>query len=133
LDGEQAMRIFKTKWFKRFARKESIADEQLCEAIERAESGLIDADLGDGLIKQRVARPGAGRSGGYRTIIAFRQGERAFFVYGFAKSSRANLRPDELDTYKQAAALLLAQPDDIIQTMLDDEQLFEVTCDAPNP
>ena len=65
------MRVFKTKWFRRFARKEKISDKTLCEAIERAEQGLIDADLGDNIIKQRIARPNEGRSGGYRTIIAF--------------------------------------------------------------
>ena len=62
------MEVFKTRWFARFARQERIADSSLREAIERAERGLIDADLGGGLIKQRVARPGRGRSGGYRVI-----------------------------------------------------------------
>ncbi len=74
------MRIFKIKWFVRFARKQSIDDALLCEAIARAENGSIDADLGSGLIKQRVARDGEGRSGGYRTIIAYWAGEKAFFV-----------------------------------------------------
>jgi hypothetical protein len=63
------MRAFKTKWFARFARQELIADASLWEAIERAERGLIDADLGGGLIKQRVSRHGKGRSGGYRVIV----------------------------------------------------------------
>jgi len=58
------VRIFKTKWLVRFARRQRIADISLAEAIERAERGLIDADLGGGLIKQRIARPYAGRSGG---------------------------------------------------------------------
>jgi hypothetical protein len=66
------VRILKNRWFQRFARKEAITDQALCGAVDRANQGLIDADLGSGLIKQRVARPGAGRSGGYRTLILFR-------------------------------------------------------------
>ncbi len=89
------MRIFKSRWFQRFARKEGIADAALCEAIVRAEKGQIDADLGGGVIKQRIARPGQGRSKGCRTIILFRRGAKAFFVYGFAKSRRANINDDE--------------------------------------
>lgn len=78
------MRIFKTRWMARFARKAGIDDALLVEAIDRAERGLIDADLGGGVIKQRVGRSGQGRSGGYRTLIAFRFGDLAFFIYGFA-------------------------------------------------
>ena len=80
------MRIFKSRWFQRFAQKEAITDVVLREAVARAEQGQIDADLGGEVIKQRIARPGQGRSKGYRTIIFFRRGVRAFFVYGFAKS-----------------------------------------------
>jgi hypothetical protein len=65
----------------RFARREQLGNDALLEAIERAERGLIDADLGGGLIKQRVAREGQGRSGGFRTIIGYRQGSRAVFLY----------------------------------------------------
>lgn len=68
----------------RFAGREGIAHASLRDAIARAEKGAIDADLGGGLIKQRVARPGKGRSGGYRTIIAYRRGDRAFFIYGLS-------------------------------------------------
>jgi hypothetical protein len=90
------MRVFKTRPFVRFAGRERIADATLCEAVRRADRGLIDADLGGGVIKQRIARPGQGRSGGYRSIVLFRRGERAFFAYGFAKNDRANIRHDEL-------------------------------------
>lgn len=70
--------------------------------------GLIDADLGGGLIKQRVARQGQGRSGGFRTIIAYRAGERSVFVYGFAKSDRANLNAHELAVYQRLAQTFLS-------------------------
>lgn len=72
------MRIFISKWFDRFMRKNDIDSLMLIDAINRAESGLIDADLGRGVIKQRIAREGQGRSKGYRTIVILRQAERAF-------------------------------------------------------
>ncbi|EDT5580287.1 type II toxin-antitoxin system RelE/ParE family toxin [Salmonella enterica subsp. enterica serovar Kokomlemle] len=70
MDG--IVRIFKNAWFERFARKQCITDRALHDAIERAEKGLIDADLGGGVIKQRVARQGQGKSGGYRTIVLYK-------------------------------------------------------------
>jgi DNA-binding transcriptional regulator YiaG len=90
------VKVFATKPMARFIRREKISSSSLIEAIHRAEAGLIDADLGGGLIKQRVARPGQGRSGGYRTIIAFRRSGRAVFLYGFAKNERDNITSDEL-------------------------------------
>jgi len=87
------LEIFKTRGLIRFVRRERIEDGSLREAIRRAERGVIDADLGGGLIKQRVARPGQGRSGGFRMMIAYRAGNRAVFLYGFAKSEQDNIGP----------------------------------------
>jgi hypothetical protein len=92
----------------RFARREGIANSILREAIERAEKGLIDADLGGGLIKQRVARAGKGRSGGYRTIVAYRRGHRAIFVFGFAKSRLENLASSDLQSARDIGATWLS-------------------------
>ena len=72
------MNIYLSAWFSRFARKEKISHQLLVDAVQRAEAGLIDADLGSGVIKQRVARPGEGRSKGYRTILLFRKSHRCF-------------------------------------------------------
>lgn len=105
------MRLFKNAWFEKFARKEGIADLDLRDAVARAERGLVDADLGSGLIKQRIARRNAGRSGGYRTIIIFRTGERAVFVFAFAKSSQANLSTHEEEVFRKAAKLVLGFSD----------------------
>lgn len=102
------MRVFKTKWFARFARQELISDASLREAIARAERGLIDADHGGGLIKQRVARQGQGRSGGYRVIFAYRAEGRAVFLLGFAKSERENISQDELVFLRELAENWLA-------------------------
>lgn len=105
------MRIFKNKPFARFARKARLSDATLRAAIGSASRGLIDADLGGGVIKQRIARAGGGKSGGFRTIILFRIGARAFFVHGFAKNEADNIRDDELAAFKLLAAELLAYDD----------------------
>jgi hypothetical protein len=86
------LRIFISRWFQRFSRKEGIAEAALRDAVDRAQRGQIDADLGGEVIKQRVARPGRGKSKGFRTIILFRRGARAFFIYGFSKAQRAKYR-----------------------------------------
>ncbi len=120
------MRIFKTKWFARYARRERIKDLSLREAVERAERGLVDADLGGSVIKQRVARPGKGRSGGYRVLIAFHSDARSVFLYGFAKSGRENIDTDELATLKEIAAGLLAADDTKIEQSIADGSLVEI-------
>jgi hypothetical protein len=84
----------------------------LCEAIERAERGLIDADLGGYVMKQRIARDGEGKSGGFRSIIFFKSGDKAIFVHGFEKSAKANLATDELKAYKAAAKIILKHSDE---------------------
>jgi hypothetical protein len=123
------MRIFKTRWFARFARHERIADKSLREAIARAELGLIDVDLGGGLIKQRVARKGQGRSGGYRMIIAYRVKDRAVFFYGFAKSDRENLNQNELLTARKVAADFLATDADGLAMAIEENEIEELTND----
>ena len=102
------MKTFKNAWFERFARKQSITDATLLAAVAQAERGLIDADLGNGVIKLRLARAGQGKSGSYRTIILYRAAKLAVFVYGFAKSDRSNLSHDELAQFKKAASHVLA-------------------------
>ena len=101
------METFKTKAFARFADREGLKDTALCEAVGHARRGLIDADLGGGVIKQRIARRGGGKSGGFRAIVLFRRDELAFFVFGFAKSSRKNLRRDELEAFRMLADEML--------------------------
>jgi hypothetical protein len=121
------LRIFKTKWFARYARRERIADRGLSEAVTRAEHGLVDADLGGGIIKQRIARTGQGRSGGYRMLIAYRAGHRAVFLYGFAKRERENIDPDELLTLREIGASWLAADAGRMARALDEASLQEVT------
>lgn len=120
------MRILKSKWFHRYAKKEGITDESPIDAITRAENSQIDADLGSGVIKQRVARPGQGRSGGYRTIIFFRRADKAFFEYGFSKNHRANITADEAMQFKKAAKRVLALTDKHLAELLKRDDFVEV-------
>jgi len=94
----------------------------------RAESGIVDADLGHGVIKQRIARENEGRSGGFRSIILFRAGDRAFFVYGFSKSARSNLRPDELQGFRELADEMLSYDNDALAAAMAAGALIEVMC-----
>lgn len=123
------MRVFKNSRFHKFARKEKISDAMLCEAVERAERSQIDADLGAGLIKQRVARPGAGKSGGFRTLVFFRAETRAVFAFGFAKSDMANLDDAEEAYLKKAAKLVLGFADAQMDAEVAAGRMFEVNCD----
>ena len=120
------MRIYKSRWFDRFATKEGIADAVLREAVARAEKGQIDAGLGGEVIKQRISRPGQGKSKGYRTIIFFRRGATAFFMYGFAKSHRANIDAAERQQFKEAAKHVLALTEKHVAELLKRGDFVEV-------
>lgn len=123
------IRIYANRWFAKFAAKEKISDATLAQAVHRAEIGLIDADLGGGLIKQRLARQGSGKSGGYRSIMIFRSGERAIFVFAFAKSDKANLSAAELKAYRKAASIMLELGAGQIETEVEAGGLIEVNND----
>jgi hypothetical protein len=120
------MRVYKIKGFARFQRRERIADAALVEAILAAERGLVDADLGGGLIKQRIARPGQGKSGGFRTLIAYRRNERAVFLFGFAKNERANIDDDEIETMRERGQGFLALNTGQLARLLAEGDLTEV-------
>jgi hypothetical protein len=120
------MRVFVTRWFGRFARKERGSEETLLDAVRRAERGQIDANLGGGVIKQRVARRGQGRSGGYRMIVLYRSRSRAIFAYGFAKSRKDDLEVDELEVYRELAKAYLDLADDTIDAHVASGALKEI-------
>ncbi len=121
------MQIFNNAWFRRFIRKEKISAKMLWDAVARAEKGQIDADLGGGVIKQRIARPGEGKSKGYRSIILFRKGQKSFFVYGFPKSELGNIRKDEKEQFKKMAKYVLALTDAQLEELIINGQFEEVT------
>jgi hypothetical protein len=118
-----------TRWFGRFARKERLTVAALRDAVGSAGRGQVDADLGGGVIKQRVARVGQGRSGGYRMILLYRQGARAIFAFGYAKSRKGDLEPDELEVYRELAKAYLALPEGAIDRYVADGILTEVVSD----
>lgn len=124
------MKVFKNAWFGRFARKEKISAGALWDAVERAENGQIDADLGGGVIKQRIARPGESKSKGYRSIVLFRKGELSFFVYGFSKSELGNIRADEEAQFKKMAKHVLSLTDAQLNKLVANGQFEEVEKDA---
>ena len=120
------MRIFKNTWFSRFADKEGITDSDLIEAVNRLEAGNDDVNLGGGVYKVRVARPGEGKAGGYRVIVFFRSEERAFFVYGFSKSDRDNIDEGDLRVFKERAKDAFSSTDQQIRDQLRKKILIEV-------
>ena len=122
-------RIFMTKVFARFAEKEMLPTAALRNAVGDAARGLIGADLGGGLIKQRVARPGQGKSGGYRTIIVFRVNDRAVFLYGYAKNERENVSAFELRALRRNASLYLEKSIAALAAAADAGTLVELKAD----
>ena len=96
------------------------------EAVERADKGLVDADLGGNLIKQRVARQGQGRSGGFRVLIAYRTQAFSVFLYGFAKRDRDNLDAKDLRIVRELAEAWLKASPAAVEQALRDGKLIEV-------
>jgi hypothetical protein len=120
------VRVFKPRVFARFARKVKLSDKALCDAVAEIERDLIHADLGGGVIKQRIARSGAGKSGGFRAIVLFRTESRAVFVYGFEKSAQDNIEDDELREFRRLAGKLLSYSDAEIRAAIEADVLIEV-------
>lgn len=107
-----------------------LEDGDLCRAVHEMARGLVDANLGGGLFKKRLARKGQGKRGGFRTIVATRQLGHWFFLYGFAKNDRDNIGPVQdvecRRTAKQVLSLTAAQREERIE----DGTLSKVDCDA---
>ena len=123
------MSVYKNKPFTRFAQKERITDQDLCKAAAEIENGEYDADLGAGVFKQRVARTGGGRSGSFRTIVLFKTGSHMFFVHGYPKSSRANIKPNEREGFRKLADVFLAYTEQELAVAVSSGKLIEVLCD----
>lgn len=123
------MQIYKTKLFDKWANKEGLADAALIDAVAEMENGLIDADLGGHLVKKRVAMPGRGKSGGARTLLAYRLGDKAFFVYGFMKNERDNIDEIELKALKKLAMIQLSLSQADLALAVRERKLIEVKND----
>lgn len=121
------MKAFKTRTFRRWAGKAGVVDVALLDAVAQMRRGLVDADLGGNLFKQRVALPGRGKSGGTHTIIATRFAGVSFFLYGFEKNDRDNITAKVLLPYQRLARELLDMSDEQIAAALAGQILTEVT------
>ena len=122
-------RIFKTRHFARWMRKTELTDLALCEAVAEMAQGLLDADLGGGVVKKRVALPGRGKSGGARTLVATNKGSRWFFVFGFEKNDRANISDSELEALQDLAKDLLARTVQQLDLAVQEHALEEICHD----
>ena len=118
--------VLKSKAFARFQRKAKITDTDLWSTAQDVEREVIDADLGGGVLKQRIARAGEGKSGSSRSIILFRRGSRAVYVYGFEKKDRANIKADELEAFRELAAVVLGYTDAELAERVRDGALLKV-------
>ncbi len=119
-------RIFKTRYFHRWMRKTELADAQLCQAVAEMSAGLIDADLGGGLVKKRVGLPGRGKRGGVRVLVATNRDDRWFFVFGFAKNQRANIDDGELEALQDLAGDLMGMTLPQLELSVADGTLLEI-------
>lgn len=122
-------RVFKTRYFSRWMRKTELPDEALCVAVSEMENGLVDADLGGGVVKKRVPLPGRGKSGGARTLVATNRGDRWFFVFGFEKNDRANVSAGELEALQAIATDLLKLSSPQLDAHVESEALQEICHD----
>ena len=120
--------VYKSKPFARFAKKASITDAILWRAARLANEGIIDAYLGGGVIKQRIARAGEGKSGGSRSIILFKRNDRAVYVYGFEKKDLSNIKGDELEAFRELAKVVLGYTNAEMAKRVEDGALLKVEC-----
>lgn len=126
------MRIFKNKWFVKFAKKEKIDDEKLCGLINEIVKGNVDVDYGGGVIKQRLARLNQGKSSGYRCIILYHHYDKYFFVYGFPKNERENISKEDEKAFKALSQKMLQLSNNDLEKMLQVGILEEVIVHEKN-
>src|SRR3989338_4342001 len=125
-------RVFKTRHFSRWMRKTELTDSALLNAVEEMAQGLIDADLGGGVVKKRIGLAGRGKRGGARTLVATNKGNRWFFVFGFEKNERANIVDDELEALRDIAEQLLARTGQQLDEAVKEGALQEICHDQKN-
>lgn len=125
-------RVFKTRHFSRWMRKTELTDSALLNAVEEMVQGLIDADLGGGVVKKRIGLAGRGKRGGARTLVATNKGNRWFFVFGFEKNERANIADDELEVLRDIAEQLLVRTGRQLDEAVEAGALQEICHDQKN-
>lgn len=123
------MKVLKRRDFARWQWREQLPDSVLCKVVHEMECGLVDADLGGHLYKMRVARPGTGKRGGYRTLVSARIGTRHVFLHGFPKNDKANITPEERRALQLAGQVFLTLSLADLQKVLSLGVLLEVCCE----
>ncbi len=122
-------RVFKTRYFSRWFRKIGLSDVALCHVVKEMEQGLIDANLGRGVVKKRLALPGRGKRGGARTLVATNKDDRWFFLFGFEKNERANITTEELEGLREITRQLLGMTSEQLDEAVRDGYLQEICND----
>jgi hypothetical protein len=120
------MRVLKNKPFSQWAKKLKISDTTLLTAIIEMTNGLYEANLGGHIYKKRLPLGHKGKSGGARTIIAFKVGDKAIFVYGFSKGEKSNISKKEEDGLKDLAKVYFGYDEDQIKKAIKNKILIEV-------
>jgi len=124
------MAIYSTRWFARWANQQGLTNEALCRAVHEMSRGLYEANLGRNLLKKRIARPGGGKSGGFRTLVATNFGSLWIFLFGFAKNEQEDIEPDDLNGYRKWADELAEMSLHQIHEAHGKGALMRVDCDA---
>jgi len=119
-------RVFKTKSFSKWMNKTELKDDDLLQAVEEIENGLIDASLGGHILKKRIAMPGAGKRSGTRTIVASQFLNKWFFLFGFEKNEKSNITENELVYLQEVAKRLLHLSDQDIEVLILAGELKEL-------
>jgi hypothetical protein len=122
-------RVFKTHNFSRWMKEVELTDELLSIAVLEMENGLIDADLGGGVVKKRIALAGRGKSGSSRTLLATNKNDRWFFILGFEKNERDNISIKELKALKTVATDLLRYSNEELNIAVKNYKLEEICHD----
>lgn len=122
------MQVFKRRDFARWQLREKLPDSLLCEVVGEMEAGLLGAKLACGLYKKRVARPGRGKRGGYRTLLSARVGDRYVFLHGFPKNRKDDITSAECNALQFASQVFLALEEDKLAIALVAGVLSEVHC-----
>ena len=121
------MRIYKNREFRKWAVRERLSDHALITVVDEMERGLVGVNLGGQVYKKRVALSGQGKSSGMRTLLAYRTGSKAFFIYGFAKKVKDNIKADELKALKASANMFLNYNNENLDQAVKAGLLFEVS------
>lgn len=123
---KKAMKYLTTKWFKKWSGKMDLNSSNLLETIKNLEAGLSVADLGGNLFKVRVKREHGGKSSGFRTIIAYKSGDKAIFLYGFGKNEKDNIDKSELRYLKKLGHDLLTLDSNQLELAVTKGILFDL-------